>query len=444
MSAIPETPAGPPEPPLRRILRNFAVLLRGRWIAGVMTFAATTLMARTLGPHGFGLVVLMHAYVLLVRGLLNFQPYEAMVRFGVPLLEIGDAERLARLAAACRRVDRRSSLIATALGLVAAPFAAWLLELDRMQLLMLGLYSLTLLATGNGTATGILRLYDRFDLIGKQMSVGPAIRISGVALAWFSHAGLAAFVATWALAYLAENVYINWNGWQEYRQRLGDPDAQSGQPRARLREFEGLRAFLWVTYWQSSLDLVPKHLSMVLAGSLLGPAAAGLLRLAREYASLLIQPTVLIRQVVFLDLTRSWHQRSPDFGRITWQAALLAGGVGLGLSVLGWFAGPPLLAALAGQQFAAAGPVLTLLLVAASLNLAESPLRAAAYAIGKAGATLRLHVVATVVYLGLFIVLTHWIGLIGAGVATALAATIPLAGMIVLIRSRLCDTRDNS
>lgn len=408
-----------------------------------MTFAATTLMARTLGPHDFGLVVLMHAYTLLIRGLLNFQPYEAMVRFGVPLLESGEAQRLVRLAAACRRVDRRSSLIATALGLVAAPFAAWLLELDRLQLLMLMAYSLTLLATGNGTATGVLRLYDRFDLIGKQMSVGPAIRIAGVGLAWFNHADLPAFVATWAIAYLAENAYINWRGWQEYRQRLGDSGALSGQSKAKLQEFEGLRGFLWVTYWQSSLDLVPKHLAMVLAGSLLGPAAAGLLRLAREYASLLIQPTVLIRQVVFLDLTRSWHQRSPEFGRITWQAALLAGGVGLGLSVLGWFAGPPLLAVLAGQQFAAAGPVLTLLLFAASLNLAESPLRAAAYAIGKAGATLRLHVAATVVYLGLFIALSHWIGLIGAGVAAVVAAAIPLGGMIVLIRSRLRSTGDN-
>lgn len=439
MSAPVDTAAGSPESPLRRILRNFAVLLRGRWIAGVMTFAATTLMARSLGPHGFGLVVLMHAYALLVRGLLNFQPYEAMVRYGVPLLESGEPERLTRLAAACRRVDRRSSLIATALGLVAAPLAAWVLDLDRMQLAMLMLYSLTLLATGNGTATGILRLYDRFDVIGKQMSVGPAIRITGVVLAWLVNAGLAAFVATWATAYLAENAYINWRGWKEYRLRLGAPLDRSVQPKAKLREFAGLRDFLWVTYWQSSLDLVPKHLAVVLAGSLLGPAAAGLLRLAREYASLLIQPTVLIRQVVFLDLTRSWHQRSPDFGRITAMAALLAGGVGLCLSILGWFGGPPLLSALAGQQFAAAGPVLTLLLFAASLNLAESPLRAAAYAIGKAGATLRLHIAATVVYLGTFVGLTLWIGLIGAGVAAVAAAAIPLAGMILLIRRRLRD-----
>ena len=435
--------ARPPEAaesPFQRILRNFALLLRGRWIAGVMTFAATTLMARALGPHGFGLVALMHAYVLLVRGLLNFQPFEAVVRFGVPLLEGGDSEGLARLAAVCRRVDRRASRIATVLGVAAAPLAAWVLDLDRGQLLMLMLYSLSLLATGNGTATGVLRLYDRFDVIGKQMSVGPMIRIVGVTLAWYSHADLSAFVATWALAYLGENAYINWRGWREYRQRLGDPLALDSKPRARLSEFAGLRGFLWVTYWQSSLDLIPKHLAMVMAGSLLGPAAAGLLRLAREYASLLIQPTVLVRQVVFVDLTRSWHQRSPDFARVTWRAALVAGGVGLGLSLLGWLIGPPLLSALAGKQFVAAGPVLTLLLFAASLNLAESPLRAAAYAIGKASVTLRLHGVATVVYVGLFISLCLWIGLIGAGFATVAAAIIPLSGLIVVIRRRLRET----
>ena len=68
-----------------RVLKNFGVVLRGRGIAAVFTLAATALMANALPATEFGLVILLHTYVLAVRGILNFRTYEAMVRFGVPL-----------------------------------------------------------------------------------------------------------------------------------------------------------------------------------------------------------------------------------------------------------------------------------------------------------------------------------------------------------------------
>ena len=78
-----------------------------------------------------------------------------------------------------------------------------------------------------------------------------------------------------------------------------------------MDEFVGLRHFLGVTYWQSNIDLIPKHISVIMAGYLLGAADAGLLRLARQFSSLLAKPAILIRQVIFLDLTRSWNQAAP-------------------------------------------------------------------------------------------------------------------------------------
>ena len=68
---------------MRRILGNFGVLIRARGIVALLAFAATALTARALGPAEFGIVVVVHAYTLVVRGLLNFQPFEAIVRYGV-------------------------------------------------------------------------------------------------------------------------------------------------------------------------------------------------------------------------------------------------------------------------------------------------------------------------------------------------------------------------
>lgn len=420
--------------PMRRVGRNFGLLLRGRWIAGLMAFAATTLMARALGPSDFGVVVLLQAYVFLVRGIIDFQPFEAVVRFGVALHDQGNQHELSRLTKLCLRVDHGSALVAAAVAVVLAPVAGNFLDLGHTQVLILATYSLSLLATGNGTAMGLLRLYDRFDVIGKQMLVGPLIRVIGVGIAFAVHAELTTYIVIWAVAYVIENLFLNWCGWREYQAQISTLVSSDDEPRAKLAEFAGLREFLWVTYWQSTLDLVPKHLSMLMAGAMLGSAGAGLLRLAREYSSLLAKPAVLIRQVVFPDLTRSWQQRSADFEHVTWRTAWLGGAFGLLFVVFGLFAGAAVLTQFVGPAFAVAAPVLTLMLLAAAFNLAAAPLRAATYAMGHAGAVLRLHGIASVVYLLMFVGLVPWLGLNGAGIATVAAALIPLFGMALLIR----------
>jgi O-antigen/teichoic acid export membrane protein len=421
---------------MRRILRNFGVLVRARGIVALLAFGATALTARALGPAEFGIVVLAHAYVLVVRGLLNFQPFEAMVRYGVPLHDAGDHPTLSRLTRLCLWVDSRSSLLGTLLAFLAAPVFGLSLDLDRMQTGILMAYSLTLLATGNGTARGILRLYDRFDALGTQMMLGPVIRIVGVLGLWALHGTLVGYVAVWGLAYLAENLYLNWRGFREYRRHIGALPRHRGMRTPEFGEFAGLRQFLWVTYWQSNVDLVPKHVSTLMVGYLLGLTGAGLFRLAREISGLLARPAALIRQVVFLDLTRSWNERHGDFGPIALRTAALCGAAGLVLVAIAFFGGGELLGSFAGPAYTAAAPVLTLMLLAGTFDLAASPLRAATYAIGRAGAVLRLHGAAAAVFVVLFYVLTGTLGLEGAGIATCAASALPLLGMVLMVRNR--------
>ncbi|RLA41563.1 MAG: hypothetical protein DRR42_24530, partial [Gammaproteobacteria bacterium] len=172
-------------------------------------------------------------------------------------------------------------------------------------------------------------------------------------------------------------------------------------------------------------------------GALLGPTDAGLLRLARQFSTMLSKPAGMIRQVVFPDLTRSWIQGSADFNLVVYRTALFAGGLGLLFVLAGYFFGDALLGVLIGKEFVAAAPVLTLLLLASTFDLTASSLRAAAYAIGHAGNVLRLYIVSAVIYVTLFIVLTSQVGLIGAGLAACAAALLRPLIMAVMISNRM-------
>jgi len=423
----------PAHRPMRRVLGNFGFLLRGRGIAAVLLLGATALMARALGPAEFGMVILMQTYVLLIRGLFNVKQFQGIIRYGVPALDASDTRTLRRLITICWRVDRRTSIAATVLAATLAHLLGPSLGMDREQVMLLSAYSLVLLTSGNITAIGILRLYDQFDTLGRKETIGPIFRFFGVAIAWWVEAPFAAYIAILAVAYVAENFYLTWAGRRIYRQHVGATPEDEDHSDARMAEFSGLRHFLWITYWQSNIDLIPKHVSVMLAGALLGATDAGLLRLARQFSTLLAKPATLIRQVVFLDLTRSWNQGSTDFKLVAYRTALVGGGIGLLFVLGGYFFGEVLLTTIIGEEFVAAAPVLTLLLLAATFEITASSLRAAAYAIGHASKVLRLSVLTAVIYLTLFTALSLEMGLIGTGIAACAAAALPPLVMAILI-----------
>jgi O-antigen/teichoic acid export membrane protein len=418
---------------MRRVLGNFGFLLRGRGIAAVLLLGATALMARALGPVEFGLVVVMQTYVLLIRGLLNVKQFQAIIRFGVPAHDAGETPRLRRLIRVCRVVDLRSSVAATVVAVSLAGLIGPYLGLNEDRVALLMAYSLVLLTSGVCTSMGILRLFDQFETLGKKETIGPIVRFLGTLAAWWLESPFAVYIAVIALAYVVENSYLGWHGRREYRRQMGDAPEDEDNSKVRMAEFSGMRHFLWITYWQSNIDLIPKHISVLLAGYLLGPTEAGLLRLARQFSTLLAKPATLIRQVVFLDLTRSWNQGSTDFKLVAYRTALIGGSVGILFVLGGYFFGDILLDAVVGKEFVAAAPVLTLLLLAATFELTASSLRSAAYAIGHASKVLRLSVLSALIYISLFVTLTLELGLIGAGIAACAAALLPPLAMALII-----------
>jgi O-antigen/teichoic acid export membrane protein len=426
-----------------RVLKNFGVVLRGRSIAAIFTLTATGLMANALQATEFGLVILLHTYVLAVRGILNFRTYEAIVRYGVPLHENGDDEGLKRLFRKTTLIDVTSGIAATLAGIAAASFAGGLLHWDEEMIALASLYSLVMLTTVINTPNGILRLYDRFDALSVFYTVGPAVRLTGVLIAWTMDAGMYAFVAIWAAAFVLENSWLFIRGHLELRKHISgslwrnlgwrNEPRQAGseqQIRKANREF---RHFITVVYWQTNIDLLPKHLSVLLAGSLLGPAAAGMFRLARDFSSILSKPAMMLREVLFPDLTRILHTEAEGFHQLGYRAVKLAGAAGLGLVLLSIPAGGPILAVI-GSEYSEAATLLTLMLLAATFELASSPLRAAAYAMGKVASVLRIHLLSVVIYLGMFYVLTPIMGLPGPGVAAGIGTLLTLLLMLRLVR----------
>jgi len=306
-----------------------------------------------------------------------------------------------------------------------APLAGQFLQWDADMVAWAAGYSLVILATANGTPNGILRIYDRFDALGVQFTVAPALRFIMVAAAWALDAPMPVFIIAWGSAFAAGHLYMVVRGLIELRKHMSGglwEQFRLGEFRERDGEFW---KFVGVVYWQTGIDLLPKHVSVLLAGALLGPASAGLFRLAREFSTVLTQPAVALREVLFPDLTRSFHAEDGGIHSVPFKTAIIAGLAGLAIVVVSLIFGESLLG-IVGEEYVPAAALLSLLLLAASFDLASAPLRAAAYAMGRAGTVLNIHIGGIVTYLSMFFLLTPFMGLAGPGLAAVLASLLAL------------------
>ena len=126
---------------LKRVLKNFGVVLRGRGIAAVFSVSATGLMANALSATDFGLVVLIHTYIMVVRGTLDFRTFDAIVRFGIPLNDSADRAGLRSLLRSTMVIDLSSTLLATILAVAAVPLAGHFLHWDSQMMSWAAAYS---------------------------------------------------------------------------------------------------------------------------------------------------------------------------------------------------------------------------------------------------------------------------------------------------------------
>ena len=187
-------------PSTNNIFANFRLLAIGRVFTALLNLTAIGMLSRALSLAEFGIVVLIHVYVLTVRGLVNVKPTLAVVRWGVPLQDNADKANLKSLLALSSRLDWASAFLSVMVGVLFAPLMGYLMEWGSNSTKYAMIFSLILIMSGVGTATGYLRLTDRWNLVAIQALIGPAIRVLAAVFGILYQASIGYFLVAWALS----------------------------------------------------------------------------------------------------------------------------------------------------------------------------------------------------------------------------------------------------
>ena len=158
---------------LRAVLRNAGYLGSTKLVGAGLGIVALSCAGRGLGPALFGVLSLVHTYALGANSIVKFQSWQLIIRYGAPALQRGD-ERTARDAISLALgLDISSGLVGMIAAMALLPVLAGDFGIDHAYLGLAIAYCTLVPTMSAATATGVLRLLDRFDLIGVQQLATP-------------------------------------------------------------------------------------------------------------------------------------------------------------------------------------------------------------------------------------------------------------------------------
>ncbi|HEX8215364.1 MAG TPA: lipopolysaccharide biosynthesis protein [Allosphingosinicella sp.] len=426
---------------LRAVFSNLGWMLGGRGVAAVLGLLYLAVVTRTLGLERFGEFTLVIGTAQTITGLVGFQTWQLIVRYGMEHLHQERMSALARLVKACLALDVAAAVAGGVLAVVAVtllgPEFGWDDNVRRYALL----FCFVSLLAVRSTAVGVLRLYGRFNIAAAADTALPLARLIGALLAMALAPRVESFILAWAAADLIAAAFF-WTA--AIATMKGLKWRQGSFSLTRLREENpGIVGLAGITNAGQSFTLVGKQGAVLLVGYFATPAAAGAFRVAHQLGQAMAKVGQLLSLSLFPELMRA---RTASEGPEHFRALLLrtvgfASIAGVLVFLLLLLGGEFLLKLVSGAEFAGAYPLLLLLGSAAIIDFVAVGFGPALIAADRAWTTFRIQLFAAVILVGLLFALVSQFGPGGAA-AAMLAGSLLSAVLMGLATMRALRTGD--
>lgn len=388
-------------------------------MSGVLSVVYLALAVRSLGIDAYGQLILIYSFAQLIAAVVQFQTWQPILHFGTPALaegRYGDFRRIVRFSFG---LDAASALV----GTIVVGGGIWLIgphiDLSPEIIPLASGFALAVPFIVVASPNGLLRLFDRFDLLLLEDNVEAVVRMIGALGIYVFGGGLTEFIVVWAVSVIASGSTCAFLAWREIRRRgVWRANAAPSTALPIARQFPKIWSFVWSTNFNSTLKLARTHIATIVIGGAIDATEAGLFRIAHQIAEALATPLKLMTPVIYPELARLTAARDfallRRFNRRTLLFSSLGAIAGFGALAL---VGPVILDIIGDDQADGAYTVMLLLSASALIQVSAFTLEPTLISLGYPSIALGIQTVATVVYLPLLFVMLPWLGFNGAGFA---------------------------
>jgi O-antigen/teichoic acid export membrane protein len=417
------------EAALRRRLGNIGHVLSGNLAGTLLGLLSVAIAARALGPHDYGVLVILITYARAIERLVSFQSWQPMIRYGAGLDPVDEAATLRALFKFGLLLDIGAGLAAWLIAILVAWGATWWFGWSQQTFLLTCVYSSLLLFNLGGMPTAVLRLAGRFRAAAYGQVGSAIVRLGLCIAALLAGSSLWTFVFIWMATQIFGSLVFLAVGFAQLR-RQGITGVLSAPLQGVTSRFPGLWKFTWSSNLSLTLRSSANQLDTLLVGALAGPAQAGLYHIAKQIGKMAAQIGSQAQAVLYPDIARLWAEGAiAAFRRAVLQVEVLLalfGIAGLGLVLV---VGEPLLRLFAGQAFVAAAPLLSVQMIAVVLMISGTAMNSALLAMGHAGRVLGIVFAGTLAFHVVLLLLVPQIGAMGANIAHVVLGIIWIAGL---------------
>ena len=416
---------------LRSLLKNTSYLGISRVVAAICGIATIALAGRALGLLLLGTLILITSYTKAASGLAKFQSWQVIVRYGGHGVAHGDPEHFKVATGFAFSLDLLSGIAGMLVAVAILPFISQWVGIQPQYLWLAMLYCTLLPTMGAATPSGVLRVLDRFDLIGWSDTATPITRAVLAVVAYITGAPFAAYVAIWYVTDLLGDLFTWFLAWRELR-RTGH--LEGIRPTLRPTVLPGAWRFAIDVNLAASVQAIWGPSGRLVVGGLLGPAGAALFRVASTLADAAQKPADLLGRAFYPEIIRMDLATKTPW-KLMLRVMVLASGtaaLAIGLLILG---GKPLMSIVFGKAFLAAYEPLVILMLIPFLGIFSFPLTPMLYALGRSDAPLKAKLVASAVFFGAIAPLCWTLAVAGAAIALVLGNVANVVTMLLQLRA---------
>ncbi len=420
------------DPVFRRILTNSSWLLGADTIGLVFSMAQGILVARTLGVEQYGVLGVVMTFVTVVNRLTSFRMNEFVVKYVSAALAVRREDQAAAVIKVAMLVDVSASVLAFVIVLLLAPVGArWFVRMAGAEVLITA-YAVVIL--GNlvlETATGILQVFNQFQLQSLVISIGRAVSLVAVTVAFVLQGGLWGILLAYLVSNLVSAALLLISALRETGRRLG-----AGWWRVSFTALNGrwrsAGNFVLSTNISATLSLITKDSDLLWLGYFRNPIEVGYYKLATNLAALVLMPIRPLAQTIYPEIAREAALRGwSRFRSLLRKGSLLTAAYIIPVGFFMGVASPWLIGLLYGEEFVPAAPALVILLVGLGFAHILIWSRPALLALGRSDYPMKVNVlIAVLKIIGVFALLPAF-GYIGNA---ALLTGLYLAGLTISVR----------
>ena len=420
----------------RRVFKNSAMLTAGKLYTALAGLVYLALATRALGAHNFGVLILIHAYAVAVRDFITLKTAQSVVRYGALCLERNAREDFQKLVKFTTLLDLGFCAAGALAGMLAVPLVGPWFGVTPDLVPAATIYCLMILFNFKTTSLGLLRLFDRFDLVALMLMLVPTIRLAGAFIAYQFYQSVSAFLFFWFIAGAVQCLATVWFGWREFSRRGFGKDMNLSMKHL-IRPHEGIISFIWASHVNKTLYTSTVHVATLIIGAMSGPAVAGLFKIAQESAAVLIKPAQLFTETVYPEMTKiAVTKQFSRLWNVIRHSALVGGAIAGFILLLVFLFGQSLLGLFFGAEYAGAYDILVLLMIGAAITMTSFALEPALFSIGRPEISMYTRVFTTILNITVLVLLLPEIGLVGAGIA-AIAGSLATALLLLFYTNRL-------